>query len=303
MLLDTTHLYKLLESSKLIIFGTDEIITFLLKIPVIKPLTANYFQIYPLPNHQEIILIPPGNYYLEIANDAYWTNEKCKPIHTYILCTERTQLLDNCTLQSLPRCTTAKISNNYEISVQLRNHQLLTAFKHGHDVIEDCHGHITRRSITGTNLLSSTCRVIIGSSTYDNTTPIFEIDVPRFTPQLLDAHHQVPFNLKHLRDSKELHLEAIQIADPPIHLQPATYFIHYSFTSILVIITIVATVLAIKFRVRLYTLFRKPTRVIRIKKIKDPHPEMELQTLTGPQAPTLYPTLNVDVQSSRREEL
>ncbi|KAF2878649.1 hypothetical protein ILUMI_27526 [Ignelater luminosus] len=45
--------------------------------------------------------------------------------------------------------------------------------------------------------------------------------VLQFPPQPLDVHREVSLNLKHVHDSKELHLETIRIAELPIHLQPA----------------------------------------------------------------------------------
>lgn len=117
---DETHSYKLFQISKLVVIGTNNTITFLLKLPIIKALTVNYSRIYPLPNHQEIILVPPKDYYIEAGPDAYLTAEQCRLMDSFALCLQTTLIPANCTLPTLTQCPTARISNNYQIFVPLR---------------------------------------------------------------------------------------------------------------------------------------------------------------------------------------
>ncbi|POS82904.1 hypothetical protein EPUL_005150, partial [Erysiphe pulchra] len=72
------HLFKIIEFAKMAVIGTEETISFLLKIPILKQVIANYSRVYPLPNHQDIAVIPPKMFSIKIHNEEYWTDEPCK---------------------------------------------------------------------------------------------------------------------------------------------------------------------------------------------------------------------------------
>lgn len=84
--LDIPHSFKIIEFSKMIIVGVEQVLSFLLKIPILEPTTANYFQVLPTPNAQNVVLISPRNFILQINQTQYWTDEECKITDKAILC-------------------------------------------------------------------------------------------------------------------------------------------------------------------------------------------------------------------------
>ncbi|KAF5277467.1 hypothetical protein FQR65_LT03804 [Abscondita terminalis] len=287
--LDKIHLFKILESSKLIIVSTEKAITCLLKIPIVKPFIANYSRIYPLPNYQDIIIVPPKKYYLITSQNTYWTDEECKNLQENTLCTQKLQLQENCTLNHLNNCMTSRIANEYHLSIPLQNHQILTANKKEEEIIEECSGQITRTLIKGTNLINSLCKIVIGAAIYSNTVPKTEISIPMIEPLTFETTKQIHLHLRHLEDPKDLRSEVRELVQEPIHLKPITHLVHYSFSFVYLIIFTALITIVIKFRHRIYSLITK--RIVRIRS-RNAKPECEMQTLHQP----LYPPLSVDAQ-------
>lgn len=295
--INSLHLFKLLEASKLVVVGTNKVITCILKIPIIKPISLNYSQIYPLPNSQEIVLIPPRKYLLETEQHTYWTDEHCKIIDTHTLCINNPLLFETCKLNSPTQCPTAVITNNYEITLPLQNHQLLTAFRNQQDVLEDCNGQIQKKFIQGTNLISSSCHLLIGENIYDNTNPTFNVKIPNISQLALQPFQETSLQVKHFLNPQDLQMEARQLQTIPIHLLPAVHIAHYSFTSLMCLILISITVIVLKFRQRLHDLLCKPAKITIIKRRQQDPQEHELRHLTPTQHTTIYPSLSVDEQT------
>ena len=95
--LDNVHLFKILEATKLFIIGSNQTITFLLKVPILKPYTANYSRIYPTPSYQDVLLIPSKKYLININNENYWSDENCQMMDSMKLCLQ-SPIQQNCSL-------------------------------------------------------------------------------------------------------------------------------------------------------------------------------------------------------------
>lgn len=267
LLINNVHLFKILEKSKLSIVGINETITFLLKVPILEPFIAQYYQIYPIPNHQDIAILPPRKFLITINSTEYWTDEDCQSYNNIFLCLNQPiQDNNNCSLSKINNCPSIKITNSFKIVKILRNHQLLVIFKEKQEIIEDCQQHFSRTWIQGTKVLSSTCRMIIETAVYDNTVPIHEIEIYNLTKKTMQSFQHAKLKLKHLQDPKQLEQEAEDLTELPIHLQPLSYIIHYSFTIVSTLCLIVFIVLVLKYRTRILELFCKPRKIIRIRR-------------------------------------
>lgn len=151
--------------------------------------------------------------------------------------------------------------------------------------------------VRGPQLLSSTCWIIIGSTIYDNTVPVFNITMPDIPQQDLAAHHKVSLDSKGLSNPDDLLADISQIQESPIHLARVTHIVHYSFTFFLLLTVVCVSILVIKFRRRLHTLICASNPILRIKKTNSTNSPMELQHLANNHNHQLCPTLSVDAQS------
>lgn len=274
------HVFEIIENSKFYMIGTNKAITFVLKFPILKPFLTNYSQIYPLPNHQDIVIMPPARFLLEADDREYWTNEICQNSSSTFLCTVQ-PLQDVCSLNNIHKCPTAKIVNDYKIIQNLYNHELLILFKEKQNVTENCHGHLSFKTIQGMGKLSSRCKIVIDTITYDNIVPTYEIPIFHYDKIPLKFNTKVKLELRHLKNPEELKREATEILEQPIHLKSLVHIIHYGFTMFPIIIIIIGVIILWKYKSRLTDLFCKPRRIIKIETTDIPVPS---------------PTLNEDVQ-------
>lgn len=255
------QLFRTLDSAKFSILGINNIIVFILKIPIFKPITANYTKIYPLPNNQDLILIPPRAYLIKTEDATLWTDETCQTVNRVNICVHQ-PIQDDCLITSLSQCIFAKAKNNYEIVHVLQNNQLLTSFKNPREVLEDCNGLISRKTIQGSNILSSSCRIVIDSSVYQNSVPSYTIDMPQIQPLLKNFTHEVSLQLKHLSSPTTL-LEDAQ----PIQSMGLSNFangMHFTITGVTIACILVLIVFLVKFRHRVSDLFFKPRTIIHL---------------------------------------
>lgn len=264
--IDHVHLFKIIEYAKMSVIGTEETITFLLKIPILKRVIASYSRIYPVPNTQDIAVIPPRTYSIKINNEEYWTNEICKSTlgSSMVLCLQQ-PTKEACILSTPGRCQTTLVNNDFNIIHPLKNHQLLTLFKKNKTVLEDCHGILFRKSIQGINLLSSTCRIIIEESIYDDTVPIFEITAKNISKISLNSTHKIEFHLRHLKEPTSILQEAEKLSDQPMYLHPITQVIHQSTSVILCCFTILGIIFVIKNKTRISELIYSPRKIIHVE--------------------------------------
>ena len=139
---DAVHLFKLLRLTKMSIVGINQSLAFLLKIPILKPFVANYSTIYPLPNNNDLIILPPKKHLIRLQNAELWTNEDCREIGMVNICLQQ-PVEELCSIRNFEKCTIAKVTNGYEITYVLKNKQLLFVSKRSKKIIEDCQGILT----------------------------------------------------------------------------------------------------------------------------------------------------------------
>lgn len=266
LLFDHTHLYRLLENTKLLAVGTTHTIAFLLKVPILKPFVANYSKIYPIPNNHDVILTPPKQYLLKVNGINRWTNEDCSVIDSSKFCAQQ-PTDDKCTIEDLNNCLTVKAINNYEIVHALSNGQLLTSFKQLYEIIEDCQGLFRRTKIQGSNVIDSPCKVIVGTSVYLNTTPTFEISTQ--VPQKLELgtpSQEINLQLRHLTSPNDLLQEVNQLQARPLTAGDLVkQTTHYFISTLSLAGMIIAGYYIIKYRRRIQELLCKPRKIIRLQ--------------------------------------
>lgn len=274
--LDYVHPFKILEFSQLISIGTEQTVTFLLKIPILESSAVQYSRIYPIPNKDNLILVPPGRYALTTNESQFWTNEECPTIENTMLCKKKSLLAHHCSMRNVEQCHFAKVINNYQTSQQLKNHQILVILDNELEILEDCHNRPNRHLIKTTSIVSSQCRLIIQDTTYEDSMPIFEIPVPKISTRVLNATFKVKFRPAHLNQLDDLQAELREIEATPVHLHPLAHMMHWTFTIIIAIFIIAIIFASIKFRTRLRDLLLKPRKILFVKKSDEPHELKEL---------------------------
>lgn len=154
--------------------------------------------------------------------------------------------------------------NAYDIIHRLRNGQLLILTKSTKNIIEDCHGLLQRKSITGINLVSSQCKIVIGTSTFDNTVPTFQIPVPEIMKIELTTNQEAELQLRHFKVPEDLLLESKQLEARRFYLHPLTQLVHVGTTSFIIIALSMMIMFGIIFRSRIKELLCNPRTIIRI---------------------------------------
>lgn len=260
---DNIHPYKILEFSKLRVISINDIITCMLYIPILKTSLYQYSQIYPLPNSQEVVLIPPARFHLQGAKEELWTEENCQTIDEQIVCTNKPSV-NKCSLRLSENCTFAKVSNDYKLYTQLRNNKVIVSSKNELEVIEECSNKLNRAKVKNNVAVASekNCKIIIESQTYDNTFCNLTV---QSEPVMYNykASKTLELNLHHLHDVNSLREEARELVSHTA-LHPITHYAHLSVTSVLLIIICVTCILCYVLRHKLRKYIMKQNDVTQL---------------------------------------
>lgn len=249
--LDEIHTYKILEFSKFRVLSASNTITCILYIPILNPSLYQYSRIYPIPNLQGNVMIPPNKYHLRGVKNELWTDEKCSVIEKQSLCINQPQN-NKCFLGNASECTFAQVDNNYKLYKQLENGHILVSSKIVLNSIEECSNKLYHFELTGNVILSSTnnCKIIIEDHTFVNTFDNFT-----FSPQLhvnsYKIHAIVNLQQKHLDNFESLKNEA-KMLDNNIQLNPVIHFTHFSVTLFLIFVFCVICIMFCVIRKRLF---------------------------------------------------
>lgn len=257
------HPFRLLESAKITVLGIEDTVTFLLKTPILKPFTYNYSQVYPIPNGQNIIIMPPSKFLLQQEDAEFWTNEECPTTNNVTLCSIPPKQ-DLCTTRNPTACQTVQVNDDYNIVKVLNNKQLLILFGQPTPVTEDCDGLLTRQTLQGCFIADSRCRIIIGNSIYSPNVPSFVIKPPNVTAIILPPTREVKLHLQHLNSPQTLEEEARLVK---LSLEPVT-FIHYGTTLILVSLLFGLSCLLFNYRKRIQELLCQPRKIIHLQDLE-----------------------------------
>ncbi|KAF2896864.1 hypothetical protein ILUMI_09313 [Ignelater luminosus] len=245
--LDTIHIFKILEFSKFRVISIKDVITCIL---------YEYSRIYPIPDSQREVLIPPYKYHLQSVNSESWSDERCKVIGNLSVCVEKPQL-NKCSFNDKTNCMYAVANNKYRLYVQLHNEKILISSKSKLEIIEECPEKINRIKIKHNALLSSkiNCKIIIGNQTFTNTFVNFTFK-PLLKVNDYKANTIVNLQLTHLYDLQKLKEEAKNLGSN-IKLHPIIHIMHLSVTFVLILILCIIIILVYVFRNKIREIIRK----------------------------------------------
>lgn len=266
LIIDDLHPFRITEFSKFHVVLINEQVVFMLKIPILAPFSYNYTKIYPIPNDQNIVLIPPARFNLYRNGEEAWTEEECSTISSQIIC-KKTPQRASCSLQDIVKCQQARVLENFKLYKQLSNNEVLVSSNVNLEIIENCKNRLNRIKINGNNVIESTCNVIIENEVFEKTNLNFTIKIPNITLHTLQPSKlAIQLKLNHLKDFDKLRKE-INILQNENQLSPVIHFVHQSVTIFICIIIIIIIVLVIKFRSKIINLF-KPKTTISISTMK-----------------------------------
>lgn len=266
--LTDSYTVKSLEGTKLVAAYLGTTITFILKLPILNPIPSLYYRFYPIPNHQQIILVPPAMFVLQFDHTTFWTDEDCPAVSEFRLCATPPKEDDQCNLNKIDSCPSAKTVTPFSIVHTLVNQQLLCLFSTPTTVHEDCNGLLTKNLASGSVLLDSSCRLLIGSMIYDHTRPTFNLSIPAMPLLNLSTVHLVDFQIQHLMSPLDLTRDLKQIDAAPLQT-----VIHYTSTGLSLLLLFALLMIIFTFRHRIISLLCHPRQIIEVIPVPTRTPE------------------------------
>lgn len=119
----------------------------MLYVPILKLPIYQYTKVYPLPNSQNVVLIPPTQYHLQGIQEELWTEESCRTMDALKNPRKRNATSNECTY--------AEVINNYKLYVQFKNNKIIVSTKNTLEIIEKCPSKISRQSVKYNAAVSS----------------------------------------------------------------------------------------------------------------------------------------------------
>lgn len=121
------HLFEALVHSKILLIKTNEAIIMALNIPILKPTSFTYFQIYSILNLQNKFILLSAKHFLQ-SNHSERCFSDCKNLHNQSLC-QTARKNEKCSLENLSSYQAAKTTNDYRIIQQMENTALMVSTK------------------------------------------------------------------------------------------------------------------------------------------------------------------------------
>ncbi|KAF5306341.1 hypothetical protein FQR65_LT07365 [Abscondita terminalis] len=250
------HMFTILEFSKFQAVSVRDVITCILYIPILDQSFYQYSRIYPIPDSENKILIPPFKHHLQGARGEFWTDEQCKVFNNQTICVEAPRLA-KCSIVNNDNCVYAIISNDYKLYAQLNDGKILLSCKFDLLITEECREEIQSISVRNNVLISSktNCKIIIDNQIFENAA-----NNVTFKNNLIvkdyKANRMINLQPKHLTDFDSLNEESESII-VPVNLHPLVHITHFSFTlAIIIILCIVSTIMYV-FRHRIRLVFKQ----------------------------------------------
>lgn len=253
--LDSLHLLKIIEFTKFKVISIQDVITCILYVPILDSSPFAYQRIYPIPNEQLEILLPPAKYRLFGAKGEYWTDESCLRVENQVLCLNELKE-DKCSLTDLNTCNFVKVTNNFKLVKQLNNNKVLISTKIPTKIVEECDNKVSYNSVVDNVLISSenNCKLLVENLRFENTNSNFTFDVPKIYINDFKATHHVSLVQKHLDDFSKLKREAKELSH--LEIKPLVHVFHISVTAILLLISATVCVLLYLYRNSCVKLFK-----------------------------------------------
>lgn len=170
LLINDEHPYELIESSTTLICVTPKTMLIIVKIPIFLTNTFLTHRIYPIPNNEHIMILPPTSFY---ANNKWY--EECKGEAEYIICTK--SIKSKCQIPNVQNCTKTIVTENF---YRETSKAVLLGIVHPTKIQE--------QEVKFSSLLMSDKPIIIEGILYGKKT-IQEISLPDIVPiKLLPKH-------------------------------------------------------------------------------------------------------------------
>lgn len=151
----------------------------------------------------------------------------------------------------------------------MRNKQLLVITKDKVDVLEECHGTLLKTTIQMANIISSPCKLIIGNNIYSNTTPSYEIKIPKIRDLASSpgSNREIEMHPIYLNSPQELTKISATQQNHSRDLQRALHFTNLSVSTICILLLATSTFLLFRYRRRIHEIFCKPKTIIQLQDI------------------------------------
>lgn len=268
-----THLFEVLDQSKILLLITNNAVTTVLKLPILKQQSYQYFSVYPLPNSKHQIIVPPASHYLEEDDQHRWASF-CRRSRQYFICYD--QLEDSCCPQRPTECDAADVINPYFAIIELENTTLLVSTKNKIEVIEKCDKEIQKQLIQNNNLIHSSCEVIIGNSTFQKPGRNLTLDIPVINNEanLESNQQQVKLKVEHLRDTKQLRADLIKLRESS-RGRPLIQYAHASTTGITAVIILAICIAGCHYRKNLAKNICANRPIVTITELKKIIPKLD----------------------------
>lgn len=259
--LDTVHLFKLIEFSKFKVISVNNTITCILYIPILNSNPYSYQKIYPIPNQNYEILLPPKRYRVLGIDGEYWTDEDCQTIEKQTICKNKFEV-EMCSLQKMSTCTFILVINNYQLIHQLTNHKILISSKDPIKVTEACVGKINQETVINNTLISSEqreCKISVGNLNFYNTYNNYTYKVPKIHKIKFQTSKIIELKQEHLENPFKLKEEAIKL-NHELELHPLVHIAHISTSAIVLLIILTLLIMICVFRARICNQIKKRNR-------------------------------------------
>lgn len=276
---NNTHLFEVLDHSKILLMITNKSVIMVLKIPILKPTSFIYSRIYPIPNTKNKIILLPAKYFLQSNQSELWSND-CRNLHNQSLC-HNTLKNEKCSLENLNTCQAAETTNDYRIIQQMENTALMVSTKQPLELIENCEYQVQKLTVQYNVLISSSCSIIIENTIFRKPGFNRTIILPEVEDITLTHRYEVLLKEEHLQDLQKLQEEARFIKSKSIIFNPLVHYTHYSATAIIFVVIVICIIVLCYFRNNVYKNLCKKRNVVNI---------------SAKEFVQLYPKLSADAQ-------
>lgn len=258
---DAAHPFEILQNTKLGIISIDNIIVMALKVPILNPTYYNISRIYPIPDEDAIALIPPTKYYLDNDQEDKWT-DRCQSTTGLYIC--QSFQSSKCILPKPAECDFMKtIDVNAYIPI---SHGLLTTFSKPKEVIEKCQNIVIRHSLVKSNIISTSCAIIIDNNLItmntNHTLSIPVTEIPSYPGK--QPKQTIQLQTYHLEDISKIKEDLQPLEGQSMLDDPQLNAAHMMTTLFLILLFICVLVFIYIFRHRLHQLLCAKRHILQI---------------------------------------
>lgn len=241
------HLFQILSISKIELAIVNNAIVCILSVPILSTNTYNLKHIYPVPNSENKVLIPPAQYFLSNGIKHFWSEQRCILYEETNVC--ETTFEHVCNIINPTNCTFALAKNNYKLYKMLEDSTLLVDFKEKTSIIEQC-ANVKYFNIQNSNIIYSkeNCKIVLDNNIFSTKVLNFSLEISYVQNFTHVPTKEINILNKHLLTVHELDKDLL----PFINKSDYTYPIHYIFIFIIVLVTIILYALCFKKKARVY---------------------------------------------------